>query len=117
MDNAAAIKQQLFDYLIDCGEFEEHEREELDSRLFKNRSTVRLSRSGYQCLKKHFQHSSFGISSPLTGKELLTLKYEVQYPYFLTATRLYLFSSKDVFIIKLNGGDVKKWLASKSKNA
>ena len=49
----------------------------------------------------------------LNGRELLTLKNYVGWPYFLPQDHSYiiLFTIKASFLLKLQGGHVKKWLA------
>jgi hypothetical protein len=86
--------------------------EELDKLIFRNRLTMRLKKEGYAALQKIFWSEKFDVSGkPLTGRELLTLKNHVPLPYFLTNRYLYLFSTKQSFILSLHGGNVKQWLA------
>lgn len=86
--------------------------EELDKLLFRNKLTLRLKKEGYAVLQKNFWSEKFDITGkPLSGRELLTLKTHVPLPYFLTNRYLYLFSTKQSFVLSLHHGDVKQWLA------
>lgn len=108
------VKLQLFSYIREnISSLCEADDQTLDKMLFKNRFTIRLHRRGYQFMQKHFENFSFDIQSKLSGSNLLTLKKHIQFPYFLSDKKLYIFSSKDAFVLKLNGGNVKKWLDSK----
>jgi len=84
---------------------------EIEKVVFRNTKTIRLRKSGWDILRKHFTSEKFELSRRLTGKELLILQKKMQYPYFLSAKNLYLFSTRDIFKIRLMGGDVSKWLS------
>jgi hypothetical protein len=91
---------------------------ELDTYIFRNPQTLRLRKEGYELLSKVYWSEKFDVSkTKLTGREILTLKNEVPLPYFLTAKYLYLFSSKQAFILSLLKGDVHKWLEKLHKNS
>ena len=80
--------------------------------LFQSPSTLRLRYFGYNMLKRYYEYKDFPLDERLTGKELLTLKNKVGYPYYLpnNHTHIALFTLKQSFVLKLNGGDVKTWL-------
>jgi len=87
--------------------------EELDHKLFQSPSSLRLRWPGFIALRNLYDHEEFPLDEKLTGRELMTLKNYVQWPYFLPSNHssLYLFTIKQSFILKLQGGDVKRWLA------
>lgn len=87
--------------------------EELDHKIFQSTSSLRLRWPGFMILRNLYDHEEFPLDEKLTGRELMTLKNHVQWPYFLPSNHgsLYLFTIKQSFILKLQGGDVKRWLA------
>lgn len=91
--------------------------ESVDGFIFISPSTLRLRYFGYKLLKDIYKNETFDLSERLTGKELMTLKNCVGWPYYLPThnTTITLFTMKHSFILKLNGGDVKKWLSNLSK--
>ena len=108
------VKSQLFSYIREhISELCDSDYQTLDKMLFKNRLTIRLHLRGFNFMQKHFETFSFDLQTRLSGSDLLTLKQQIQFPYFLSDKKLYIFSSKDAFVLKLNGGNVKKWLDSK----
>jgi hypothetical protein len=108
------VKSQLFTHIQkSIPEYADADSVELQQMLFMNTNTIRLHIRGFNFMKKYFECYDFAIDNRLSGADLLTLKRQVQFPYFLSAKRLYVFSSKDAFVLKLNGGNVKKWLSSK----
>ncbi len=91
---------------------------ELDHLIFRNSQTLRLKKEGYDLLSKVYWSEKFDVgTTKLTGRELLTLKNAVPLPFFLTAKYLYLFSSKQAFILSLLKGDIRKWLAKLHENS
>lgn len=108
------VKSQLFYHIkTSLPDYADIDDAALQKMLFMNKNTIRLHVRGFNFMKKHFECYDFAIDTKLSGADLLILKRQVQFPYFLSAKRLYVFSSKDAFVLKLNGGNVKKWLASK----
>lgn len=87
--------------------------EELDHKLFQSPSSLRLRWAGFRTLRNLYDNEEFPLDEKLTGRELMTLKNYVQWPYFLPSNHssLYLFTIKQSFLLKLQGGDVKRWLA------
>lgn len=87
--------------------------EELDNTMFQSVSSLRLRWAGYRALRDLYDHEEFPLVEKLTGRELMTLKNYVRWPYFLPSNQssLYLFTIKQSFLLKLQGGDVKRWLA------
>lgn len=81
--------------------------------LWQSPKSLRLRFFGFNMLKRYFKYVDFPLEERLTGKELMTLKYDVSYPYFLPTnhSHISLFTMKQSFVLKLNGGNVKKWLA------
>ena len=63
-------------------------------------------------MRKHFEHEVFEVDKEerLSGRDLIALHRKMAFPYFLSQNKLYLFSSKDIFVLKLHGADLKKWL-------
>ena len=105
------LKEFIFDELIQ-GDLTGETHDSLDGFIFMAPTTLRLRVAGFQTLKKIYTHESFELAEKLTGRELLTLKNCVTWPYYLPTNhgQLHLFTIKQAFVLRLNGGDVKKWL-------
>ena len=120
---SSEIKRFVFDEVREAfPEYQEYDDHELDLTIFNAPSTVRLRPFGFTLLKELYECYDFELDSPLNGKELLALKNYVGLPYFLPINqkRIHIFSSKNAFLLKLKGGDVKGWLNSlieKTKSA
>lgn len=63
----------------------------------------RLAFPGFLILKNIFTVYSFEIPVTLKAKHQIGMA-KMEYPYFLTKTRLVLFSEMDAMVIKLHGG-------------
>ena len=89
------------------------EPDKIEKALFQTPSSLRLRKPGYVLMKAVYDHEKFPLEDKLTGRELMTLKNYVSWPYFLPVDHSYivLFTIKESFFLKLQGGDVKKWLA------
>lgn len=105
------LKDFIFNDLSD-EIFPKETHKSLDGLMFNAPTTLRLTHFGYNIMRNIYDHKSFPLEDKLTGRELLTLKNHVTWPYYLPANHghLHLFTIKQVFVLKLNGGDVKKWL-------
>jgi hypothetical protein len=105
----AALKEYIFNDLIEVGNALEPNDIHL---IFQSPKSLRLRPLGKSLLKGAYEHHDFPLEERLTGRELLTLRDCVGWPYFLPAnhTHILLFTTKQSFVLKLNGGDVKKWL-------
>lgn len=105
------LKIFIFDELRERG-YEEDD-DELDNKLFQSPHTLRLRWAGFHALRALYAQEEFPLEERLTGRELMTLKTYVPWPYFLPSNQssLYLFTMKQSFLLKLQGGDVKRWLA------
>lgn len=90
----------------------EVEYKKLDLAMFQSHTSLRLKRTGYMLLKTIYANEKFPLEKKLTGRELLTLKNHVGWPYFLPVDQSYivLFTIKESFLLRLQGGNVKKWL-------
>ena len=86
--------------------------DDFKKQMFQSPNTIRLRYFGFMVLKRYYEYASFDLEDRLTGRELLTLRDNVGWPYFLPTnhTHIDLFTIKQSFVLKLNGGDVKKWL-------
>ena len=71
--------------------------------LFRQHSSLRLTFKGFIILKKMFTAYSFGIDGTLKSRHLAGMS-TMEYPYYLTGSRLILFSETDAMVIKLSGG-------------
>lgn len=108
-EHVEALREFIFSEL----EKEGHEiTDKLKKQIFQSPNTLRLRVFGFHLLKKYYTHKTFELEERLTGRELLTLRDKVRWPYFLPVNHGYLdlFTIKQSFILKLSGGDVKKWL-------
>lgn len=86
--------------------------DEFKKQVFQSPNTIRLRYFGFMVLKRYYKYESFELEERLTGRELLTLRDNVGWPYFLPTnhSHISLFTIKQSFVLKLNGGNVKKWL-------
>ena len=105
------LKEFIFNRLREEGFTAEDK--ELDRLIFQTPSTLRLRKAGFFLLNKLYDSEEFMLEDRLSGRELLTLKKHIGWPYWLpqNQSRLVLFTVKESFYLKLQGGDVKKWLA------
>lgn len=76
---------------------------ELNQLMFRNPSGMRLNFPGFLILKNIFTAYSFEIPFNLTAKHFIGMG-KMEFPYFVTAKRLVLFSEVDSMVIKLYGG-------------
>lgn len=107
------LKDFIFKQLEEEGKIlSEVDRDKLDLALFKSHKSLRLTKVGYMMLKTVYANEKFALNKRLSGRELMTLKNDVGWPYFLPVDHSYivLFTIKESFLLKLQGGDVKKWL-------
>lgn len=106
-----ALKEFILSELHEAGHVGTDE--ELDFAMFQSVSSLRLRWAGYRALRELYDHEEFSLEEKLTGRELMTLKNHVSWPYFLPSNQssIYLFTIKQAFLLKLQGGDVKRWLA------
>jgi hypothetical protein len=65
--------------------------------------SLRLSLTGFILVKKLFTAYSFKIPKDMKSRHRQAMS-KMEYPYFLTGSRLILFSEMDAMIIKLHGG-------------
>ena len=81
-------------------------------QFWQSPNTIRLRYFGLLIMRKYYTNETFDLDERLTGRELFTLRDNVGWPYFLPTnhTHITLFTVKQSFVLKLNGGDVKKWL-------
>ena len=110
-DHVKELKDFIFAEIIEQGNLSEGHH--LDALIFQSPTSLRLRNSGYHILKNLYDNEKFELESKLNGRELLTLKNDVGWPYFLPQNHSYiiLFTIKASFLLKLQGGHVKKWLA------
>lgn len=110
-ENSQLLKEFIFNEIREDGL--DDTDEELDHKVFQSPSSLRLRWAGFIVLRNLYDHEEFSLDEKLTGRELMTLKNYVQWPYFLPGdhSTLYLFTIKQSFLLKLQGSDVKRWLA------
>jgi len=108
-----ALKQHIIDELTKEGV---DTSGDFGKMLWQSPLSLRLRFFGFSMLKRYYKYVDFPLEERLTGKELMTLKYKVMYPYYLPSnhSHISLFTLKQAFVLKLNGGDVKKWLTDLS---
>lgn len=113
MSSKERIKKVIISEIrkLDPEKFESSSDQELESLIFRNSKTIRLKKTGWNILRKHFNCEKFELGRRLTGKELISIQEKLEWPYFLSAKNIYLFNSKDIFKLRLYGGDIGKWLA------
>ena len=115
-EHGTILKEFIINELQEAGHDETNE--ELDNIMFQSISSLRLRWAGFKALRELYDHQEFPLDDKLTGRELMTLKNYVKWPYFLPSNQssLYLFTIKQSFLLKLQGGDVKRWLAEIYQN-
>ena len=108
-DRIKALKEFIFNDLIEAGNTLEPNDIHL---IFQSPASLRLRPLGKSLLSGVYESHDFELEERLTGRELMTLRDKVGYPYFLPAnhSHILLFTTKQSFVLKLNGGDVKGWL-------
>ena len=108
-ERVAALREFIFSGLEEDGLTVD---DDFKKQVFQSPNTIRLRYFGFMVLKQYYTHETFQLEERLTGRELLTLRDNVGWPYFLPVNHSHidLFTVKQSFVLKLNGGDVKKWL-------
>ena len=111
-DHIKELKEFIFKQLHDAELIIAVDYSKLDPVIFQSPVSLRLRKAGYIILSKLYDHEKFPLESKLNGRELLTLKNHVGWPYYLPVDHSYivLFTIKESFLLKLQGGNVKKWL-------
>lgn len=112
-DRSKLLKANLFAYLrANEDRFAAHTDEQLGKTIFLNSLTLRLRKEGWIVLKRHFECEVFEVDKDerLSGKDLIALRKKMVWPYFLSQNKIYLFSAKDIFLLRLHGDNLKKWL-------
>jgi len=111
-DHIKELKEFIFKQLHDAELIIAVDYSKLDPVIFQSPISLRLRKAGYLILSKLYDHEKFPLESKLNGRELLTLKNHVGWPYYLPVDHSYivLFTIKESFLLKLQGGNVKKWL-------
>lgn len=79
--------------------------------IFYNKFTVRLTSHGKNRCVKLYDKWEFGLESDFKSGQLIDLFRKMSYPYYLSRSKLILFSEEDAFMAKLAGIDT--WLESK----
>ncbi len=105
--------QDLREFIFSELEEEGYEiTDKFKKQIFQSPNTIRLRVFGFHLLKKFYSYKTFDLEERLTGREILTLRDKVGWPYFLPVNHanIDLFTIKQSFVLELNGGDVKKWL-------
>jgi len=97
-DLKAKVFTEIRSYYSDVTETDE----ELNGVMFYPQS-LRLTLNGFIQVKKLFTAYSFDMPSTIRARHLQALS-KMEYPYYLTAKRLVLFSSMDSMMIKIHGG-------------
>ncbi len=77
--------------------------DEINSVLFHNPATLRLSLHGLVALSKIFTPYKFELPANLKSRQRIALS-KFEYPYFLSTRRLVVFSEMDAVMIRLHGG-------------
>ena len=107
-----ALREFIFNDLKEQESWKDETLESFGKIAFQTPNTLRLRFFGFNILKDLYEWADFQLDQRLTGRELLTLRDCVGWPYYLPAnhSHIALFTIKQSFVLKLNGGDVKKWL-------
>lgn len=84
-------------------ELREMDNAMMNKTLFHHPNGLRLSAKGFASVRKVFTVYSFEIPESIRSKHYRALS-NLEYPYFFTKRRLYIFSELDAMTIKLSGG-------------
>lgn len=76
--------------------------QELNQIIFHHNSGMRLTFTGFLILKKIFTVYSFQMASGMKSRHYIGMN-TLSYPYYMTSTRLILFSEMDAMAVKLSG--------------
>lgn len=87
--------------------------EKFSELIFKHRLGFRLTLPGFIIMKNRFQAYSFEHNKTLTSGSLMALD-KLSYPYYITNSRLILFSDTDAMLVNLTGS-VENFLNNISK--
>ncbi len=77
--------------------------EQLNGIMFHHHDSLRLTYGGFLWMSKMFTGYQFPVSETLKAKHQIGLA-KLEYPYYITQTRLVLFSDSDAMVVKLCGG-------------
>ena len=105
------IKIAVVEEIKKCKDSVAHvDTERLCNEVFSCPSSLRLTYSGYLLTKYAFKEYSFDIRGvSLVPKHLISLGKTMQFPYYITVSKLVVFSEADAVVIKLCGS-VHKFL-------
>lgn len=82
--------------------------EQLNGIMFLHAESLRLTYGGFLWMSKMFTAYQFPVNDTLKAKHQIGLS-KMEYPYYITSTRLVLFSDTDAMVVKLAGG-IEKFL-------
>ena len=85
---------------------------QIERMIFNKTTGFKLTKLGFQLLKKEYDTYKFPVAEGLHNKLLLKLHSHMQWPYALERKHLYLFSEDDAMWLKLVGDDVEKFTNS-----
>lgn len=77
--------------------------EDLNDEFFLQDSSLRLTYIGYMQIKEVFTPYIFELDCDIKSKHLINLAKTMRYPYYLSRSKLVLFSDSDAVLIKLYG--------------
>ncbi|PWU00479.1 MAG: hypothetical protein C5B52_08790 [Bacteroidetes bacterium] len=98
------LKLAIIEEVKNCKKkFADSTIESLYADFFLHESSLRLSYYGYNNIRDVFTPYPFSIDFVLKPRHLLGLAKAIKYPYFLSTTKLVLFSDSDALMIKLYG--------------
>lgn len=109
MDRVSKYKDILFqnlvnNYTLPC------EKEDLPFFLFVSPPSLRLTYDGFKFMKKNFENYDFPTGKDMVCKQLYNMDSLFTAPYYKSTSKIYLFSKKDTFIVRLHGNDVACYL-------
>lgn len=88
----------------------ELDNDQLNGIMFRSMDSYRLTKTGFILLQGMFTAYPFDIPYTLKAKHQLAMG-KMHFPYYISPTKLTLFSDMDASIIKMSGG-IERFLES-----
>lgn len=77
-----------------------------------NHNSLRLTHQGFQWINKHSTVQSYDVvlNCDVFSKQLIQLERVFHSPYYLTPTKIKVFSEEDAIMLQLHAGDLAQYL-------
>lgn len=112
-----SLQFQIAEKLLEVNkDFKKYNNIEICYMIFKNLqisdnniSGLRLTKLGFNILKKQYDNYTFSVSEGIHKRLVLVLHKKMKWPYYLDSKQLVLFSEDDAMWLKLVGNDIEKF--------